>query len=48
MEKGVDEYRRKIEKVLPISMFDDFKDECLRLKEVIESKRARNKNEMKV
>jgi len=44
LKKGVEDYnQRQIEKVLPISMFDDFKEECMRLKGVIENKRARNK-----
>lgn len=47
LEKGVADYAKKqIAKVLPLSMFDDFKEESERLRNIILDKRKRLKRDL--
>ena len=49
LEKGVADYAKKqIAKVLPLSMFDDFKEESERIRNIILDKRMRLKRELLV
>jgi archaellum biogenesis ATPase FlaH len=47
LQKGVEKYVKKaIAKVLPLSMFDDYKTESVLLQEMIEDRRRRNKKQL--